>query len=797
MKRLLLSLVLLLLTTALLVFIILSQDNTDKCTEHKDFNGDLKCDICNEETLLNHTAHEDGNGDNKCDICGNEIEAADNPENNDTPTPPCDACIDENQDNLCDICYKTIEISEPPKEPCEVCVDVNKDGICDVCENEIEPSESPDGSELPNTPCETCVDENNDWVCDICYSKMQQPDYPVTSVTINGEDIKNHVIAYDSSHNENKLLAIKIQNLFLENLGLSLNILDYNELTDEKYIAIKSAERSGGDGFYIKIEDKNLEIISEFPNKTLAAGENYFSALFENPSETIALNEATENVRDIFYKDFGAIGNGIANDYEAIKKAHDYANLYGHHVVSEKRATYYIGNAPQSIIIRTNVNWSDSTFIIDDKNIDSSDSARTVSIFTVASDYEVKAFDEENEFIKSINHLGGLTSDTQRIDLKLGYPALLVIENSNRKNYIGYGEDKNSAPYQTETVIIDKDGFIDKDTPIVHDYTEVTRINAYRIDDAPIIISGGTFIRKINNEICKGSYYERNIQICRSNVTLEYIRYEIDSESENNYSTNPYKAFLNIENSNNVTVSNCTVMAHKLSYLQNQDSTVIPLESYMFSVSTSNNITWYNFIQSNFYSIDGITPDTERYGIISCEHSKNLACKNSTFSLFKANTGVYNISILSSTLSGIEVVGSGTLTVEDTYVYNNTLINLTEVYGSYWNGDIIIKNSFINFKSNPTVIGGTWYNHDFGYTTCMPRKITIDNLNALGATSISVFDSRFAEKSTLILKDSIDGEQNLNKMLPPESVTIKNNTAGYIFFMPDTEYFNNTIITED
>ena len=103
----------------------------------------------------------------------------------------------------------------------------------------------------------------------------------------------------------------------------------------------------------------------------------------------------------------------------------------------------------------------------------------------------------------------------------------------------------------------------------------------------------------------------------------------------------------------------------------------------------------------------------------------------------------------------------------------------------------------MNTKSEPTLIGGAWHNHDFGYKTCLPKDIVIDNLTASDNKVIRIFDKRFDEISDNILKDEIDGKQNLNKMLPTETVTIKNNTEGYIFFIPETEYFSNTIITED
>ncbi len=801
MKKFLILSTVLVLTAALLIFFVIYLNDTTECDEHKDYNEDRICDICNKETALNHTTHNDADGNNFCDICGEKFSAEITPDTDTEPNPPSGDCIDKNEDGICDLCGKEIPTSQPPDTtenpdmPCEVCIDGNKDSVCDSCGKQIQISEAPDDTDNEDTPCETCIDKNNDTVCDICNSEIKQKDYPITSVTINGKDITPYVIAYDSSHGENKVLALKIQTLIFDSLGLSLNIIDIGELTDENYIAVKSGARSGGDGFYVKIKGENLEIISEFSNKTVSTGEKYFSDLFKGQSGAVDAVEMTVNVRDIYYKDFGAVGDGIENDYEAIKKTHDYANQYGHSVISESGATYYIGSAAESIIIRTDVNWSDSTFIIDDRDISARE--RSISIFKIASDYDCVSFDAENEYIKEINNFGALTSDIKRIDLKLGYPALLVIENSNRKNYISYGENENTAPHQKEMIIVDKDGFIDNYTPLTHSYSEVTAITAYRIDDVPITLTGAKFIRKSNAEICDGSYYERNILVCRSNVTLERIRYEVTGESENLYLTNPYTAFLSIINSNNITISNCTLTAHKISYIKNQSSADTPLESYVLSASLSNNITWCNCFQSNFYSIDGITPDTELSDIMKSEYSKNLNYQSSVLSTFTAHKGVYNISIKNSTLTSIDAVGAGTLQIDNSYVYNDVFLNLAEEYGSYWNGDIVIRNSSLLNTKAPTLIGMAWYNRNFGYQTYMPKNIIIDNLSCTNGTSVLIFDNRFSEQSENLLKDSIDGSPNLNKTLPTESIIIKNNTAGLIFSIPDTEYFNNTLFSEE
>ena len=77
----------------------------------------------------------------------------------------------------------------------------------------------------------------------------------------------------------------------------------------------------------------------------------------------------------VTYEDFGAVGDGIANDFAAIYKTHEYANENHLTVKGTKGKTYYIGDTSlgtdnvYSAQIRTNVDWCGAHFIIDDSNL--------------------------------------------------------------------------------------------------------------------------------------------------------------------------------------------------------------------------------------------------------------------------------------------------------------------------------------------------------------------------------------------------------------------------------------------
>ena len=69
------------------------------------------------------------------------------------------------------------------------------------------------------------------------------------------------------------------------------------------------------------------------------------------------------------YSDFGAVGDGVTDDFDAIIAAHEYANAHSLRVEADKDATYYIGAQRKTAIVKTDVDWGNAHFIIDDTNV--------------------------------------------------------------------------------------------------------------------------------------------------------------------------------------------------------------------------------------------------------------------------------------------------------------------------------------------------------------------------------------------------------------------------------------------
>jgi len=152
--------------------------------------------------------------------------------------------------------------------------------------------------------------------------------------------------------------------------------------------------------------------------------------------------------------------------------------------------------------------------------------------------------------------------------------------------------------------------------------------------------------------------------------------------------------------------------------------------SYDISINQALNVSFVNCSQTNDIK------DSRYWGIMGSNFCKNLVLNHCTFSRFDAHMGVANATILNSTLGhqGINAIGSGTFTVENSTIYGRSLINLRSDYGSTWQGELVIRNcTFVPAGGKPTsacLIGGSNSGqHDFGYTCYMPEKITIENLH--------------------------------------------------------------------
>ena len=179
------------------------------------------------------------------------------------------------------------------------------------------------------------------------------------------------------------------------------------------------------------------------------------------------------------YSNFGARGDGKADDMDAIAATHAVANLHGLLVKADDGATYYIGGQERTAFIQTDTDFGTAAFIIDDKEVQN----RNASVFTVSS--VLKPFKLET--------ISSLRRNQEKIDVPLPGPCLIKVTNSNIKQYIRFGLNQNNGSSKTDIFVVDKNGIVDRNAPIIWDFDQITDITALPIDETPLKITGGRF----------------------------------------------------------------------------------------------------------------------------------------------------------------------------------------------------------------------------------------------------------------------------------------------------------------
>ena len=512
-----------------------------------------------------------------------------------------------------------------------------------------------------------------------------------------------------------------------------------------------------------------------------------------------------EKRKTVCYEDFGAVGDGKTDDFDAISRAHAYANENGLDVVTDSTKTYYIGDttvsetaAKPTIMIKTNVDWGKSRFIIDDRSFPSDSPARNTLIFRVTREHAPVVYTPENDTpngaIAHINREGGFKKEIKKLDIGIGYAAMLFVRDDDNTVYIRFGPNQNSGEPQNEFVCVDKDGNLDPTTAFLIDYKKITKITVIRIDDAPLTVKGGIFTT-IVKDVFDTRYYNRGLSIARSNVTVDDITYRIEGEGDQG---NPYVAFLDVIQAANVLIKNSTFQAHRYYMKKSANGSMVGMGTYGISAHDSNNVVWKDCVQSNFYEDDGVTRRRGVWDIMGSSGCKNLSYVDSILSRLDAHAGMYNASIVNSSLWTIALSGGGTLIVDNCHVYANALIEMRSDYGSCWNGRIHVKDVTMHCDTAPTLFRCGWHNHDFGFETHVPEEIIIDGLTLTTPNDINIFPAKYIEQIAKAHLDEIDGQPNLNKTTPPKRIIIRNNKGGYKYILPDTEFFKNTeLIIED
>ncbi|MBX2999858.1 MAG: hypothetical protein KF893_15160 [Caldilineaceae bacterium] len=418
----------------------------------------------------------------------------------------------------------------------------------------------------------------------------------------------------------------------------------------------------------------------------------------------------------VTYEAFGAVGDGVTDDLPAICQAHAYANEHRLPVKTSPGAIYHLGRQPLTAVITTDVDWNTSRFTIDDTEIN-----------TDANDHKAPLFEVRSTLAPVTVQIDHLTRDQKQVDARPPVDCHLLVENDQKRLYIRRGLNQNNGVPQHDSFILRTDGSIEGD--IDWDYDAITRIEARPIDETTLRIRGGIFTTFANRMVqpVGYNYWARNIVITRSNTEIDGLTHYVVGETAVGH---PYRGFLSAEQCANITLRNCFATPHKIYSTIGAAGLPVNMGSYDIHANDVVNFQMFNCRMNHIC-------DRTHWGVIATNFCKNIVLEECTLSRMDTHmgvSGVYTVRRCELGHMGLNAIGRGLLTVEDSTLYGNAFISLRSDYGSTWEGDLIIRNCrwvpACGEKHWPTLFNirndGM---HDFGYPCTMPRAITIDGLS--------------------------------------------------------------------
>ncbi len=570
---------------------------------------------------------------------------------------------------------------------------------------------------------------------------------PLEDITVNGTSVDEYsVIAADGD-----LYANAAETLCDEIHKACGKNIDTAESADKAFII--SQELYDTDSFSLKVENGNVYIkgsskvgisrgITAFADEVLLGANGSYD--FKDGYEY------TKTFTDyVTYEEFGAKGDGKADDLDAIVKTHEYANENGLSILANETATYYIGGKNKTAYIMTDTDWSTAKFIIDDTNVEN----RSAWVFNIAP---------SQGSVNITDKVSPLKIDATSIGTTLESKSLVVLTDSNVKRYIRKGLNQNSGSNQTDVILVDESGNISPDTPLIWDFDAITNAVAYPVDSETLTIKGGRFTTIANNAASEYNYYARGIVVRRSNTVIDGLYHDITNEGKTG---SPYSAFVSLSCCADVTVKNSTFTGHKKYKTIGSAGSSVTMGTYDIGAASSVNAKFINCNQTN-----DIT-DTDYWGIAGTNYCKNLVYDGCVFSRFDAHQGVLNATVRNSVLGhhGIKLIGSGTALIENTTVLAEDFVDLRSDYGSTWNGELIIRNCefYPTGVSSHIIKAENSEDHDFGYTCYLPQRVEIDGLFVHRIGNNYLFN-KVNEKHK---SDSYDAAY---PVVPPQEITVKN-----------------------
>ena len=620
-------------------------------------------------------------------------------------------------------------------------------------------------------------------------------EYVIKGITVAGTDLSEFVIVkdLDGMADYGDSFVADFRDDLYNASGYWLDIITSSDTTDKahKIIIRYTADAIEGDtdgyGFVARVKGGDLVFECSYANAMTKFFEKTVNDLIFSRKNAISISDQYSKFEEasvVYYSDFGAVGNGVTDDFKAMLAAHQYANECGQTVKGTPGATYYVNkDFTESITVYTNVDLQGATIIINDDS-DIAHNNRGNVIYNLTRKNGVGQILSGTALDEMLNgYQEWILRDDTELPFLVPYlkgDSYVIVTNKYHKDFVRYGSNQSTGNVRTDIFLVDKDGKIQPGYEASFEFEFITQVEIYEISEEEIVIENGTIknicctVRAATNYKNKYLSYSRGISVNRSNVVIKDMTFRTINEPDIDYSANPYDSFqanygkrsesypysgfIIANKAYNLLVEDCTMSA-RTTYYEDMPATSslggrIPnptaMGSYGYTYSYSSNVRHINVDQ---YSETGIADD-RYWGIMNSNTCKNFYFEDCEVNGFNANLGFWNGSIINSTIgSHIKIIGGGTFILDRVTRVGNSanFIDMRPDYGSSFDGDIIIKDCVFEAKygynsmrgqsynknsretaymfstsvwANPTEEYLTW---DFGYTCSLPENIIIDN----------------------------------------------------------------------
>ena len=497
------------------------------------------------------------------------------------------------------------------------------------------------------------------------------------------------------------------------------------------------------------------------------------------------------------YEDFGAIGDGKHDDFDAIAAAHAYANENALEIMARGDAVYYVGERfTHPIEIEYSVDFNGASFIVDD-TVPNAYEYRSNPLFMIKRKRSLVLYgDELAEKIGDNVKISRQDIGFEWLAPLLDEDSYVRITNEDHRDFVRFGSNQNSGIARKDVFIVKKNGELAPETSVAFEFDKITQIEIFPEREELITVKNGNFAsiccRVTEHTGFKNVYrsYSRGFRVERSDVTFENMTHRMIDEPPfitdsgkdalceryaERTESYPYQGFIIGMLANRLTIKDCLLTSHT-TYYEDKPATVstgwkvpnpVPMGSYDYYFHYSNAVSLINVKQDCPTGIG----DTRYWGIMASNNCKNFVLDGCYVNRFDAHQGFWNAVIKNSTIGhSINITGGGYLYMENvTKLVGYSMMSIRGDYGGSFEGDIVLKNCRLAARRgyntsigqkeseetfNECVIidpgkGGNmelFYNWDFGYELFHPINITVENFTHGSCGELYLFEDQVDEK---------------------------------------------------